>query len=136
MTTRIKEVLGKLVNENQSAFIIGRQITDNILLAQEILRGYNRKQNVKKYALKIDLQKAYDTLDWQFLKSTLERFGFHSKMVGWIMTCVTTTKFSVNVNGDRIGCFSGGRGLRHGDPISPYVFYGYGSIQLDFEEKY
>ena len=64
MTTRIKEVLGKLINENRSAFIAGRKITDNILLAQELLRGYNRKQKVKKCALKIDLQMAYDTIDW------------------------------------------------------------------------
>lgn len=83
---------------------------------------YNRKQKVKKCALKIDLHKAYDTLDWNFLKKTLELFGFHRTMVGWIMTCVTTTQFTLNVNGERIGYFYGGRGLRQGDPISPYLF--------------
>ncbi|GJU45307.1 RNA-directed DNA polymerase, eukaryota, reverse transcriptase zinc-binding domain protein [Tanacetum coccineum] len=109
MTNRIKGVLGTLVNENQSAFIGGRQITDNILLAQELFRGYNRKQNVKKVSFKIDLPKAYDTISWEFLKGALMMFGFHGKMVSWIMTCVTSTKFSISINSERVGYFKGGR---------------------------
>nr|GEV73046.1 hypothetical protein [Tanacetum cinerariifolium] len=105
MTNRIKRVLGFLVNENQSAIIGGRQIADNILLSQELFRGYNRKLNVKKVAFKIDLQKAYDTISWEFIEEVLVKFGFHKNMVRWIMTCVTTTKFSISVNRERVGYF-------------------------------
>ncbi|GJW90404.1 RNA-directed DNA polymerase, eukaryota, reverse transcriptase zinc-binding domain protein [Tanacetum coccineum] len=117
-----KPVLSMLVSSNQSAFIPGRSIQDNILLTQEVMKGYNRKGGPKRVAFKIDLQKAYDTVSWSYLRNTLVEFGFHKKMVEWIMQCVTTAGFTINVNGDRVGYFKGGRGLRQGDPISPYLF--------------
>ncbi|GJW81501.1 RNA-directed DNA polymerase, eukaryota, reverse transcriptase zinc-binding domain protein [Tanacetum coccineum] len=85
ITNRIKPVLNFLVSSNQSAFVPGRSIHDNILLTQEIMKGYNRKGGPKRVAFKIDLQKAYDTVSWKFLERTLVEFGFHEKMVGWIM---------------------------------------------------
>ncbi|GKC89296.1 RNA-directed DNA polymerase, eukaryota, reverse transcriptase zinc-binding domain protein [Tanacetum coccineum] len=109
-------------SSNQSAFIPGRNIQDNIMLTQEIMKGYNRKGGPKRVAIKIDLQKAYDTINWKFLKCTLKEFGFHVKMVHWIMECVSTAGFTLNVNGKRIGYFKGGRGIRQGDPISLYLF--------------
>ncbi|GJW79530.1 RNA-directed DNA polymerase, eukaryota, reverse transcriptase zinc-binding domain protein [Tanacetum coccineum] len=115
LTNRIKESLNKLVNLNQSAFIQGRNIQDNILLTQELLKGYNRKGGTKRCALKIDIAKAYDTVSWNFLRNTLIKFGFHKRMVDWIYACISSTTFSIYVNGESNGYFQGGRGLRQGD---------------------
>ncbi|GKC56323.1 RNA-directed DNA polymerase, eukaryota, reverse transcriptase zinc-binding domain protein [Tanacetum coccineum] len=122
VTNKINSSLKKLVQGNQSAFIPGRLIQDNIMLSQELLRGYDRRGGPKRRAMKIDLQKAYDTISWKFLEAILINFGFHQKMVGWIMKCVTTAGFSICLNGERHGYFKGGRGLRQWDLMSPYMF--------------
>ncbi|GJZ64173.1 hypothetical protein Tco_0620594 [Tanacetum coccineum] len=74
------------------------------------------------YEAQVDIQKAYDTVDYNFLKLTLLAFGFHTRMVAWIMECVTSTSFSICINGSLHGYFKGKRGLRQGDPMSPYLF--------------
>ncbi|GJZ74268.1 RNA-directed DNA polymerase, eukaryota, reverse transcriptase zinc-binding domain protein [Tanacetum coccineum] len=122
LTNRIKNGLRKIVNMNQSAFIPERHIQDNILIVQELLKGYNRKSGSRRSAMKIDLQKAYDSISWDIIKDVLSAVGFHDTMISWIMSYITTTKFSICVNGEIKGYFNGGRGLRQRDPISPYLF--------------
>ncbi|GJU63652.1 putative RNA-directed DNA polymerase [Tanacetum coccineum] len=122
IANRIKHCLKTLVSPNQSAFVPGRCISDNILLTQELMHNYHLDRGSPRCAFKVDIQKAYDTVDWGFLLTILKGFGFHEKMVHWIMECVSTASYSICINGNLHGYFKGKRGLRQGDPLSPYLF--------------
>ncbi|KAL2224078.1 UNVERIFIED_CONTAM: hypothetical protein Sindi_3043700 [Sesamum indicum] len=92
------------------------------MLAQEFFSGYNQTRLPPRCALQVDIRKAYDTIEWDFLSAVLELFGFPNIFTRWIEECVTTTSFSVGLNGKPHGFFTGARGLRQGDPLSSYLF--------------
>ncbi|KAG7585341.1 Reverse transcriptase domain [Arabidopsis thaliana x Arabidopsis arenosa] len=119
---RLKSILPSVVSHSQSAFMPGRLLSENVLLASEIVQGYNRRNIEPRAMLKIDLRKAFDTVRWDFVLSTLSALGIPEKCIGWIRECVCTPTFSISVNGMSDGFFKSTRGLRQGDPLSPYLF--------------
>ncbi|XP_074374868.1 uncharacterized protein LOC141716183 [Apium graveolens] len=125
IASRLKKVLPFIVDSAQSAFIPGRSISDNILLAQELFRGYDRETGSSRCALKIDLHKAFDTLKWEFILAVLNKIKVPNIMVSWIRACICAPQFSVKINGIVHGYFKGSVGVRQGDQchltFSPFV---------------
>ncbi|GKD04334.1 cysteine-rich receptor-like protein kinase [Tanacetum coccineum] len=121
LATRLASVIHKVVRHNQTAFISGRQILDGALLANEIILFANQS-DLKLLCLKVDFEKAFDSVWWSFLDDTMVNMGFREKWRSWIHGCLYSASVSVLVNGSPTGEFSMTRGLRQGDPLSPYFF--------------
>lgn len=120
--SKLKLVLGSIISPNQGAFVEGRSIIHNILLCQDIVKHYGRKYCMPSCLLKMDFRKAYDTLNWDFLKDMMVALNFPRRFTKIVMSCVTSTQYSLMFNGSLMDSFKAKRGVRQGDPMSPLLF--------------
>jgi len=121
LANRLKGLLSRLIGESQSAFVKGRRIGDNILLAHELCHNLHLDKGLGRMCIKLDIRKAYDSVSWVFLHEVLTRFGFPVKWRRLIMSCVKAS-LVVTVNGANSAPFVASNGLRQGDPLAPYLF--------------
>jgi hypothetical protein len=119
MTVRVEPIMSKLIHPCQNAFIKGRFITDRVMLLQEVLTESKSKKK-QCVVQKIDFEKTYDKVNWNFLIDYCRQRCFSNKWVMWIKEAVTKGTLSVKIN-DTLGPYFGSfKGVRQGVLLLPF----------------
>ena len=121
LAIRLHMVLGEIISAPQNAFVLNKQILDFVLIANECLDS-RLKSSQPGLLCKLDIEKAFDHVNWGFLSQMLERCGFSVKWRRWISFCLSTVRFSILINCSPHGFFGSSRGLWQGNPLSPLLF--------------
>jgi hypothetical protein len=121
LAARLASVIGPLISVSQTAFLKGRQLVDGVVVVNEVI-DCAKKHGKDCLILKVDFEKAYDSVDWGFLDFVLQKFGFCSKWRAWMRACVCAGSMSVLVNGSPTSEINIKRGLKQGDLLAPLLF--------------
>ena len=120
LANRLRNVMNKVISPSQNAFVEGRQILDVALIANEAVDSMLRR-NDGRVVCKLDIEKAYDHLNWEYVLEVMRRMGFGQRWLSWISWCMSKVSFSILINGVSAGFFRSTRGLRQGDPVTPLL---------------
>lgn len=121
LANRLRKVIGKLIGEEQNAFLQGRFILDGVLIANETV-SFLQQVKEKSVIFKIDIEKAYGKLEWRFLMNSMSQMGFGNRWLNWINSALQSATLSILINGSPTNEFNMTRGVRQGDPLAPFLF--------------